>query len=115
MITAAQWRELALALAEAEERAHFEQPDFRVGNKIFCGLDRAQALGNLKLSPEAQRAAMEGNPQAFYPAAGVWGQRGWTHVVLRHASLAEVRMLMIEAYRSVAPKRLLTSLAKASR
>jgi hypothetical protein len=78
VVTAAQWRELALSMPEAEEKAHFGNPDFRVANKIFCGMD----------------------------AAGAWGVKGWTHVRLREASLGELRPLVEDAWRTVAPRSL---------
>jgi len=37
-MTANEFRRLALALPEAEERAHMDHPDFRVGGKIFATL-----------------------------------------------------------------------------
>jgi hypothetical protein len=40
MVTAAGMRKLALAMPGVEEKSHFEQPDFRVKNKIFAGLSR---------------------------------------------------------------------------
>lgn len=107
MTTAAQWRKLALALPEAEEKSHFEQPDFRVRNKIFAGLSRAGDVGNLKLTPELQAMVLSSHPEAFYPAAGAWGRSGWTHVKLAKAKLAELRALVPEAWRLVAPKRLI--------
>lgn len=108
MVTAAQWRELALSLPEAEEKAHFGNPDFRVRNKIFCGLRADGSVGNLKLAPEAQAMLLEASPQAFYPAAGAWGAKGWTHVVLREAKLDELRPLIQDAFRSVAPHSLVS-------
>ena len=37
-MTPADFRKLALALPEAEERTHMNHPDFRVGGKIFATL-----------------------------------------------------------------------------
>jgi predicted DNA-binding protein (MmcQ/YjbR family) len=38
MISLATARQLALSLPEAEEKSHFEKPDFRVKNKVFAVL-----------------------------------------------------------------------------
>ena len=108
-ITPAQWRQLALALPESEEKAHFEQPDFRVHNKIFAGLARDQQTGSLKLPPELQAMLLDARAAAFYPAAGAWGRSGWTHVVLAELGLAEARELLGESFRLVAPKHLLAA------
>ena len=109
MITAAQWRKLALSLPEAEEKSHFGQPDFRVRNKIFAGLSPDGKRGTLKLGLEAQAMVLESKPEAFVPAAGAWGRKGWTHVVLARVGLSELKELVTEAWRLTAPKRLVTA------
>jgi hypothetical protein len=106
MLTAAQMRKLALSMPEAEEKSHFEQPDFRVRNKIFAGLSPDGALGTLKLRPEVQAMVMEAKPDAFIPAAGAWGRSGWTRVVLANIELGALTDLVREAWELVAPKRL---------
>ena len=106
MITAAQFRKLALALPEVEEKSHFEQPDFRVRNKIFAGLSQDERQGTLKLTPELQAMVMSAEPDVFVPAAGAWGRKGWTRIVLGNAELPGLRELIAEAYRLVAPRSL---------
>lgn len=113
MVTAEQMRKLALAMPEAEQKSHFEQPDFRVRNKIFAGLNRAGDEGNLKLTPELQALLLSTHPDAFYPAAGAWGRAGWTHVRLALAELAELRALIEEAWRIIAPKALVLAEGRA--
>jgi hypothetical protein len=104
MITAAQFRKLALAFPEVEEKSHFEQPDFRVRNKIFAGLSQDEGRGTLKLTPELQAMVMSAEPDVFLPAAGAWGRKGWTRIVLANAELPGLRELLAEAYSLVAPK-----------
>jgi hypothetical protein len=110
MVKADELRALALSLPEAEEKAHFEQPDFRVRNKIFAGLSPDGKLGTLKLSPDAQSVVVEAKPETYAPAAGAWGRSGWTRVTLAEADLPELRELVKESYRLVAPKTLARSL-----
>lgn len=95
-----------MALPEVEEKSHFDQPDFRVRNKIFAGLSRDLAEGTLKLTPELQAMVLSAEPEVFVPAAGAWGRSGWTRVVLKKAELPGLRELLAESYRLVAPKRL---------
>jgi hypothetical protein len=109
MVTEEQMRALALSMPEAEEKSHFGQADFRVRNKIFCGLSSDGLVGNLKLTADAQSLVLEAKPETFYPAAGAWGRSGWTHVRLERADLAELRVLIDEAWRLIAPKRLAAS------
>ncbi len=100
------FRRLALALPEAVESEHMQHPDFRVGAKIFATLDATGSFGVLKLSPQEQQAALRAHPGLFEPCAGAWGARGYTKVALERASVALVRPLLEQAWRSVAPARL---------
>lgn len=106
MATAAQLRNIALSFPETEEKSHFEQPDFRVRGKIFAGLSRDETEGTLKLTKEAQDVVVAAKPAAFYAAAGAWGRSGWTRVRLAGVDVAELRSLVEEAFRLIAPKRL---------
>jgi len=103
---ASDFRKLALALPEAVENEHMQHPDFRVGKKIFATLDADGRCGVLKLSPQSQQAALRAHPGVFEPCAGAWGARGYTKVVLEHASVALVRLLLEQAWSSVAPAKL---------
>ena len=60
--------------------------DFRVGGRIFATLASAeQGYGNLKLTPEQQKAFVEELPGVFLPIAGGWGRTGMTHIHLASA------------------------------
>jgi hypothetical protein len=109
MVTADEMRAFALAMPDVEEKSHFGQADFRVRNKIFCGLSRDALIGTLKLAPDAQSVIVEAKPEVYYPCAGAWGRGGWTHVRLAEADAAELRMLVEEGWRMMAPKRLVAS------
>ena len=112
MATAAQLRRMALALPEVAEKSHFGSADFRVRNKIFAGLP-AEKRGYVKLAPEAQAMLLDARPNAFSPAVGAWGRLGWTYVELPQVEVGELRELLAEAFRLVAPKRLLADPAGA--
>lgn len=101
-MTPAQFRRSALALEGAEESAHMDHPDFRVHGKIFAGLNREETEGTLKLTPEIQATLEE---DAFAPAAGAWGQKGWTKVFLKQADAAVVKTLLREAWSSIPAKK----------
>jgi len=111
MVKPNEFRALALAFPETEELSHFGKPDFRVRGKIFAGLSVDEHVGTLKLSPEVQTSLVgpsEGEP--FFPCAGAWGRKGWTHVRLALADRGVLRELLKEAYRLVAPKGLVAGL-----
>ena len=109
-MTATEFRKLALALPETEERAHMNHPDFRVAGKIFATLGYPdKTRGMVKLSPEDQHNFSKDYPEAFIPVKGVWGRRGATSVVLKSAKNEILREAMQAAWRNNAPKRLLKS------
>jgi hypothetical protein len=110
-VTAKDFRKLALALPETEEREHMDHPDFRVAGKIFATLgypDRTR--GMVKLSPEDQHYFSKDYPEAFLPVKGAWGKGGATSVVLKSVRKEPLRNAIQAAWRNTAPKRLLKSM-----
>ena len=107
-MTANDFRRLALALPETEERAHMSHPDFRVAGKIFATLGYPdKAHGMVKLSPEEQHEFSKDYPETFTPVKGAWGRRGATSVDLKTAKKEILRKAIAAAWRNVAPRRLL--------
>ena len=83
MATPDDFRRIALSFPGAEEKAHMNHPDFRVGGKIFATLGSPdKAHGMIQLMPEQQELAIEAEPEAFRPASGAWGRGGSTLVRL---------------------------------
>ena len=102
------FRQLALALPESEEREHMGHPDFRVGGKIFATLrSPREGFGMVKLTRDDQEMFVALDPDAFAPVQGKWGERGCTNVNLRAAKKNMTRDALLAAWRSTAPKRLL--------
>jgi hypothetical protein len=105
-MTAAEFRTLALALPDTEERSHMNHPDFRVGGKIFATLGYPRAgWAMVKLTPAQQQLYAVAHPDTFLPIKGTWGARGATNVVLRAARKTVVRQALEDAWRNTAPKR----------
>lgn len=87
MASADDFRRIALSFPGAEERAHMNHPDFRVGGKIFATLGSPNGeWGMVALLPEQQELAIDAEPDAFKPAAGAWGRGGSTLVKLDRVS-----------------------------
>ena len=108
-MTANDFRRLALAHPETEERQHMDHPDFRVAGKIFATLgypDRSR--GMVKLSPEDQHNFSKDHPDTFVPVKGTWGRRGATSVDLKAAKKQVLAKAIEAAWRNTAPKRLLS-------
>ena len=96
------FRRLALGLPEAVELSHMGHPDFRVGGKIFAGLDHVGARANVKLLPDQQEVLMSAEPDVFRPCAGAWGMRGWTYLSLAAAEADVVRAALRLAWLNTA-------------
>jgi|SRR5580658_4300606 hypothetical protein len=110
-MTASEFRRMALALPEAEERGHMGHPDFRVGGKIFATLGYPdQSWAMVKLKPADQARLYEAEPDVFVPFNGAWGRQGATKVTLRKAKKTTVRQALATAWRSVAPEALVKRL-----
>jgi hypothetical protein len=73
--------------------------DFRADGKIFAGLPKS-GVGTLKLQPEEQDMAMAIS-KAFTPAAGFWGQKGWTQVDLITVDADLLAAMMVKARANV--------------
>jgi hypothetical protein len=94
---------LALLLPEAEEKSHFEKPDFRVRDKIFASL-KSERFAVLKLKPEEQATVLASGQDVFSAAPGSWGKQGWTEVFLPDVEEAALKSALRLAWKNVAPK-----------
>ena len=83
VMTADDFRRMALACEGAEEGSHMGAVDFRVGGRIFATLASIEhGFGNLMFTPDVQAAYLAEQPDVFLPVAGGWGRMGITHVRL---------------------------------
>jgi hypothetical protein len=80
MLTANDFRRIALGMEGAIEGAHMGHPDFRVNNRIFATLHDGDRFGMVALSPEDQAMFIRSRPSAFEPESGAWGLQGCTRV-----------------------------------
>lgn len=99
-------RRIALSLPGAEEKSHFDKPDFRVRNRIFATLPPG-GKAVVKLTPEQQEIMCGAEPATFQPVKGGWGHQGWTEVALAVAGEVTLRSALTTAWRNVAPAKLL--------
>jgi YjbR protein len=97
-MTSHQFRRLALGFQGAEESAHQGHPDFRIKGKVFATLGYPDdGHGMIKISPELQAELMQAEPEVYVPAAGAWGRKGSTCVLLKKATVKSVRSAMSAA------------------
>ena len=112
-MTASDFRKMALAFPETEERSHMNHPDFRVGGKIFATLAYPdETYGMVKLPLLDQDKFVQESPEVFTPVPGYWGKNGATHVHLKKATKKILQPALAVAWRNVAPKQLLKDSAR---
>lgn len=109
-------REICLALPDVTERASHGEPAFFMGDKkMFVMLDDhhhgADRLGFwCPAPPGEQEACISSDPDTYYRPPYVGG-RGWLGVRIdNHPDWDQVAEVVRDAYRQVAPKRLLAEL-----
>ena len=109
-------RAICLALPEATEKLAWGEPTWRVGGKLFAQLDDHHHGGDhlavwLPAPLGEQEAMVFTDPARFFRPPYV-GSRGWVGVRIdRKPDWRMVRRLVEQAYRVVAPPRLLASIA----
>jgi len=108
IVTAEQFRRVALGFPEAFESSHMKHPDFRVrAGKLFATLAYPdKAWGMVKLTPEQQEEFVGAEPEVFVPVKGGWGRGGATSVRLRAATKKVLQPAMAAAWCNAAPKKL---------
>jgi hypothetical protein len=100
-------RTAALALPEVVEADHFGRPSFRVRGKIFVTVHEDGQGVNLKLPRDEHEALVASRPDVF--GTVTWGQLIRTSVRLEAADPGELGELVQEAWRAVAPKRVVAA------
>jgi hypothetical protein len=112
-------RKICLALPEATEKIAWGELTWRVRGKLFAQLDDhhhgAEHLAVWLPTPLGEQEAMIfTDPERFFRPPYV-GPRGWVGVRIdRRPNWAQVASLVEQAYRQVAPPRLLASLGAAT-
>jgi len=107
-------REICLSLPDTKETLTWGQPHFRVGDEIFSGYGEEKGKKVIGFKLEMDHAdAMLDDPR-FWRAPYV-GHKGWVSMdATRVREWEEVRILIQESYRLIAPKKSLAKLAYAA-
>jgi predicted DNA-binding protein (MmcQ/YjbR family) len=103
-------RAICLALPETRETLTWGQPHFRVGEKIFagCGEEKNRVVIGFKLDMDHADAIIQ-DPR-FWRAPYV-GHKGWVSMDANAVDdWDEVRPLVLESYRLIAPRRTVAKL-----
>jgi hypothetical protein len=108
MITADELRQVVRSLPEAEERETWGHPTFRVRDRMFAAMSHDGQEASVKATRQEQAALVSAAPETFGIPAYV-GRHGWVSIQLATVDPAEVRELIVEAWRQTAPKRLVAA------
>jgi hypothetical protein len=103
-MTADGFREIALSMHGAIERAHMGHPDFRANGRIFATLHADDKWGVVMLMPDEQRELLRLHSKMFFPESGAWGRQGCTKVKLAVADEPAVRVAVMLAWQRVVEK-----------
>jgi predicted DNA-binding protein (MmcQ/YjbR family) len=106
----AKMREICLSLPDTKETLTWGEPHFRVGEKIFagCGDEKGRLTLGFKLEMDHADALVQ-DPR-FHRAPYV-GHKGWVSMDAgKIRSWKEVRLLVLESYRLIAPRKTLAKL-----
>jgi len=105
VMTANEFRSMALGFSGAFESAHMDRPDFRFEGKIFATLGYPdEGWGGVKLTPVRQQSYVGKAPKVFVPCKGAWGRAGSTSVHLALAGKKLVRAALGAAWENVTTK-----------
>ncbi len=105
MITADELRQVVRSLPEAEEHETWGHATFRVRDKMFAAMSDDGRQASVKATRQEQAALIAAALETFGIPAYV-GRHGWVSIQLATIDLAELRELLVEAWRQTAPKRL---------
>jgi hypothetical protein len=108
MITADELRQVVRSLPEAEERETWGHPTFRVRDRMFAAMSDDGQEASVKATRQEQAALVSAAPETFGIPAYV-GRHGWVSIQLATVDPAELRELIVEAWRQTAPKRLVAA------
>jgi hypothetical protein len=102
MVSADELRQVMRSLPEAEERETWGHPTFRVRDKMFATMSDDGRQATVKATKEEQAALVAAAPETFGIPAYV-GRHGWVSIQLATVDPAELRELVVEAWRQSAP------------
>jgi len=112
MVTFDQFKAMALALPQTHEEITWEEVTLRLNRKIFAMGSPGSGRACVKASKEDQAELLAAAPE-IYSFAPYVGRHGWVLVDLAKVDEGELLELVTEAWRSIAPKRLLTAFDEA--
>jgi hypothetical protein len=109
MVTAEDVRRLAGSLPRSEEHLIRDHVKFRVGRIVFVSIAPDEASMGFAFPKEERAALVASEPEKFHMPVVSDERYNWVRVWLDAIDDAEMRELVVEAWRMVVPKRVAAS------
>jgi len=109
MVTAEDVRRLAGSLPRSEERLVRDHVKFRVGRLVFVSISPDEASMGFAFPKDERAALVASEPEKFHMPVRSDERYNWARVWLDAIDEAEMRELVVEAWRMVVPKRVAAS------
>jgi hypothetical protein len=109
MVTAEDVRRLASSLPRSEERLVRDHVTFRVGRLVFLSISPDETSMGFAFPKEERAALVASEPHKFHMPARSDERYHWVRVWLAAIDEAEMRELVVDAWRMVVPKRVAAS------
>ena len=105
MVTIDDVRDLALSLPRTVEALVRDGVRFRVGRIVYAGFSRDETLMGFAFPKEERAALIAAEPEKFIMPRLSDQRYNWVVVRLAAIDVAEMRELVLDAWRMVVPKR----------
>jgi hypothetical protein len=105
MATAEQVQKFAVTLPRTEQHLIRDQVKFRVGRIVYVAIAPDEASMGFGFPKEERAALVAAEPEKFFMPARSDERYHWVRVRLAAIDEAEMRELVVEAWRMVVPKR----------
>jgi hypothetical protein len=105
MVTADDVRTVALSLPRTEEALVRDQVKFRVGRIVYVALSRDERSMGFGFPKDERAALVAAQPEKFFMPIPSDMRYNWVRVRLDAIDEAEMRELVVDAWRMVIPKR----------
>jgi hypothetical protein len=105
MVTIDEVRELALTLPRTEEALVRDRVKFRIGRIVYLAFSRDETLMGFAFPKEERQALIDAEPHKFVMPERSDLRYNWLVVRLDAIDDAEMREIVLEAWRMVVPKR----------
>lgn len=105
MVTADDVKRIARSLPRTEERLVRDRVTFRVGRLVYLTLSRDEKSMGFAFPKEERAALVAAEPEKFFMPSRSDERYNWVQARLVALDEAELRELVVEAWRMVVPKR----------